>query len=81
MDAASCATDADTYSFFNATEGTLYATSLRYSCPLAFEFVMNPKDPDVTQLYVNMTCGWDGQWSPGSQLGTCKRKILILSLV
>ena len=45
-----------------------YGTHLEYQCSLAKEF---KGLGGGTVKSINMTCGWNGQWSPVSELTDC----------
>ena len=50
----------------------MYATSISYKCPLAWEFVV--EDSNDTVPFHNMTCGWDGRWNNTNNYTQCIRK-------
>lgn len=59
------------FRLLDAINGTLYGTELNYTCPLAWEFE-NPEDPALHTLpFMTLQVGWDGNWTPRDQPGTC----------
>lgn len=46
-------------------------TDLQYSCPISSAFT-HPTQAGIEYELQNMTCLWNGTWSPSSQLMLCK---------
>ena len=68
-------TDPKHFNYFAIANQTVYGTYLSYVCPIGSQFVT--ADPDVTVPTTEMSCGWNGTWSPIDQLPACKGSSII----
>jgi hypothetical protein len=59
---------------FDLLNVTRYGSTLRYECALGREFLLS-NNPVTTSPGQEMTCDWQGNWTPTEELGECICKL------